>query len=180
MKHFSILFRLTLLLALILSALAPAIQPLHAQDATPVAADEVPAQLAPATLTLDADGVAQATGSLDPQGMMSYVIEIDEGASVQALITPDDATFVLTVVGADGTPLQTDHAGASNFDQTMPASQEYTFKVINVSDAAQDYAFAVSVTPPVMPADDADAKGAEYDAGVIVPLHGVVVVPLAS
>ena len=180
MKHFSILFRLTLLLALILSALAPAIQPLHAQDATPVAADEVPAQLAPATLTLDADGVAQATGSLDPQGMMSYVIEIDEGASVQALITPDDATFVLTVVGADGMPLQTDHAGASNFDQTMPTSQEYTFKVINVSDAAQDYAFAVSVTPPAMPADDAGAKGAERDAGVVVPLHGVVVVPLTS
>lgn len=101
---------------------------------------------APQALTLDASGVAQASGSLDPQGMASYVVDIDEGASVQALITPDDAGFVLTVVGADGNPLQTDHAGAGNFDQVMPVSQEYTFKVINFGDASQAYEFAVSVT----------------------------------
>ena len=104
---------------------------------------------APQVLTLDESGVAQASGTLDPQGMASYVIDIDEGASVQALITPDDAGFVLTVVGADGNPLQTDHAGASNFDQVMPVSQEYTFKVINFGDKTQDFAFALSVTTGV-------------------------------
>lgn len=180
MKHFSILLRSTLLLALLVAALAPAIQPLHAQDATPLAADEGAAQPAPTTLTLDADGVAQATGSLEPQGMMSYVLEIDEGASVQALITSDNDAFVLTIVGADGAPLQTDHAGASNFDQTAPVSQEYTFKVINFGDVAQSYEFAVSVTPSATLADDEDAKDAADDAGVVLPLHGVVVVPLTS
>ncbi len=104
---------------------------------------------APEPLTPDADGLAQATGTLDPQGMISYVVEIDEGASVQALITPDDTNLVLTVVGADGNPLQTDHAGASNFDQVMPVSQEYTFKVINFGDKTQDFAFALSVTTGV-------------------------------
>ena len=52
---------------------------------------------------------------------------------------------MLTVVGADGNPLLTDHAGASSFSQTMPVSQAYTFKVINFGDAAQEYTFALAV-----------------------------------
>jgi inhibitor of cysteine peptidase len=109
---------------------------------------------APEPLTPDASGLAQATGTLDPQGMASYVVEIDAGASVQALVTPDDTNLVLTVVGADGNPLLTDHAGASNFDQVMPVSQAYTFKVINFGEATQDYAFALSVTPGAPGGDD--------------------------
>ncbi len=109
---------------------------------------------APEPLMPDASGLAQATGMLDPQGMASYVAEIEAGASVQALVTPGDTNLVLTVVGADGNPLQTDHAGASNFDQVMPASQAYTFKVINFGDATQDFAFALSVTPGAPGGDD--------------------------
>ncbi|MCB0049344.1 MAG: protease inhibitor I42 family protein, partial [Caldilinea sp.] len=101
---------------------------------------------APQPLTPDADGLAQATGTLDPQGMASYVVDIDAGASVQALVTPDDTNLVLTVVGADGNPLLTDHAGASNFDQVMPVSQAYTFKVINFGEQTQDFELALSVT----------------------------------
>ena len=101
---------------------------------------------APQPLMPDADGLAQATGTLDPQGMASYVVDIDVGASVQALVTPDDASLVLTVVGADGNPLLTDHAGASNFDQVMPVSQAYTFKVINFGEQTQDFELALSVT----------------------------------
>ncbi len=100
------------------------------------------------TLTLDESGKAQAAGSLEPQGMASYVVNIKAGEETQAAITPADTNFVLTVVGADGNPLQTDHAGASSFDQTMPVDQDYTFKVINFGDKAQDYTFDIQVGSP--------------------------------
>ncbi|HAJ38685.1 MAG TPA: hypothetical protein DCL15_23710 [Chloroflexi bacterium] len=103
----------------------------------------------PVALTLDAEGVAVAEGALDPQGMMSYVLTIEAGSSVQATILPGDTGFVLTVVGADGDPLQTDHAGASSFDQIVPVSQEYTFKVINFGEETQAYQLGVVVTPGV-------------------------------
>jgi|GEM_PF-1468087 len=110
---------------------------------------EAAAEPAPEVLTTDADGVAAAEGTLDPQGMASYVLEIEAGASVQAVILPGDTGFVLTVVGADGNPLQTDHAGASSFDQVVPVSQAYTFKVINFGETTQAYQFGVVVTPGV-------------------------------
>ncbi len=97
-------------------------------------------------LAPDASGKVQATGALEPQGMAAYIITLAEGAQVQAAITAADSGMILTVVGADGMPLQTDHVGASNFDQAMPASQEYIFKVINFGDAAQEYTFDVQVT----------------------------------
>ena len=110
---------------------------------------EAAAEPAPEMLTLDADGVAAAEGTLDPQGMASYVLEIAAGASVQAVILPGDTGFVLTVVGADGDPLLTDHAGASSFDQIVTVSQAYTFKVINFGETTQAYQFGVVVTPGV-------------------------------
>ena len=83
--------------------------------------------------------------------MASYVVEIEAGSAVRADILPKEPTqsansFVLTVVGADGDPYQTDHAGASTFDQTLPVSQEYTFKVINFGETAQEYVFELSVS----------------------------------
>lgn len=146
--------RLIVILTLFLTTLTPGIQSLYAQDAASITPDESEAQKAgeepaPTTLTLDAEGVAVAEGTLDPQGMASYVLEIEAGASVQASILPGDAGFVLTVVGADGNPLQTDHAGASSFDQVVPTSQEYTFKVINFGAEKQAYQFGVVVTPGV-------------------------------
>jgi inhibitor of cysteine peptidase len=104
---------------------------------------------APEMLTLDAEGVAQTEGVLDPQGMATYMLAIEAGASVQAAILPGDAGFVLTVVGADGNPLQTDHVGASSFDQIVLVSQEYTFTVINFGEETHAYQFGVVVTPGV-------------------------------
>jgi 2-iminobutanoate/2-iminopropanoate deaminase len=120
-------------------------------------------ELAAEPLTLDANGTAQAQGTLAPQGMAGYVIELEEGAAVQAAITPGDTGFVLTVVGADGMPLQTDHAGASDFAQTMPVTQEYTFKVINFGDIEQEYTFDLTVGPaaPAPTAEDDTALGTE-------------------
>lgn len=168
MKYDTMLIRLAVTLALILAALTPALRPLYAQDIAPIELDgagsgvadpfnttiavmTVGEEPAPVMLALDAEGVAQAEGALDPQGMAGYVLEIEAGASVQAVILSGDAGFVLTVVGADGNPLQTDHAGASTFDQTIPVSQEYTFKVFNFGEDTQAYNFAVSVTPGATP-----------------------------
>ncbi len=132
----------------------------------------------PVTLTLDDSGKAQATGSLEPQGVGSYVVNIKAGAQTQAAITPADANFVLTVVGADGNPLLTDHAGASSFDQTMPVDQDYTFKVINFGDGAQDYTFDIQVgAPATEPAPDATPYPPQP---ITVDPGNVVVVPLAG
>lgn len=104
---------------------------------------------APEALTLDPEGMAVVEGTLAPQGMASYVLAIEAGASVQAVILPGDVGFVLTVVGADGNPLQTDHAGASSFDQIVSVSEEYTFQVINFGKETQAYQFGVMVTPGI-------------------------------
>jgi inhibitor of cysteine peptidase len=117
--------------------------------------EEPATEPAPQGLTLDADGKAEATGTLAPQGMASYVVQIAAEQPVQATVTPvsgtsatgtpADSNIILTVVGADGIPLQTDHVGASNFEQTVPVDQEYTFKVINFGTAAADYTFTLQV-----------------------------------
>lgn len=115
----------------------------------------------PEPLTLDVEGVAVAEGTLDPQDVASYVLAIEAGASVQAVILPGDTGFVLTVVGADGNPLQTDHAGASTFDQIVPISQKYTFKVVNFGEETQAYQLGVAVTPGA--GDVAAAASADGD-----------------
>ena len=128
----------------------------------------------PVTLTLDDSGKAQATGSLEPQGMASYVVNIKAGEQTQAAITPSDTNLVLTVVGADGNPLLTDHAGASSFDQTMPVDQDYTFKVINFGDAAQDYTFDIQVGTPAPEPPPYPPQPITVEPGtvVVVPLAG--------
>ena len=135
MQHILLILRMALVAVLLLSAAPP---------------PNASAQNAATPITLNEDGAAQATGTLDPQGMASYVVELAAGTVVHAIVTHQEPTrssnsFVLTVVGADGDPLQTDHAGASTFEQSMPASQAYTFKVINFGDAVQDYTFDLAV-----------------------------------
>ena len=132
----------------------------------------------PVTLTLDDRGKAQATGSLEPQGMASYVVNIKAGEQTQAAITPADTNFVLTVVGADGNPLLTDHAGASSFDQTMPVDQDYTFKVINFGDQAQEYTFDIQVGAPA-PEPTPEPTPLPPQPITVEP-GNVVVVPLAG
>ena len=137
----------------------------------------------PQPLTLNESSQAQATGTLAPQGMVGYVLAVAAGARVQAAISPADTGLILTVVGADGVPLQTDHVGASNFDQTMPADQEYTFKVINFGENSQEYVFEITVTAAEATASEAVAEEA---AAPILPepisldQGNVLVIPLAG
>jgi dipeptidase D len=131
--------RLALILLTLFLALTPAMQPVAAQEASASAPAAAP-------LALDADGAAQATGVLVPQGMARYSVNLTEGAFVQAAITPADTDLILTVVGADGNPLLTDHAGASKFEETMLVTQAYTFTVINFGDARQAYTFDLTVS----------------------------------
>jgi inhibitor of cysteine peptidase len=191
------LLLLALALSLLLGALPAQAQ---AQDPTPTPVDEAteeataeameeatPEPIAdpvvgeeptPQPLTLDESGKAQATGSLEPQGMAAYVLPIAADAQVQAAVTPADSSLILTVVGADGVPLQTDHVGASNFDQTMPAEQEYTFKVINFGEGAQEYTFDIAVTAAEAAAEEA-AMPIKPEPIQLVQ-GNVLVVPLAG
>lgn len=141
-------------------------------------------------LPLDASGAAQATGTLDPQGMAAYVAELAAGATVRVDVTPQEPTqsansFVLTVVGADGYPLQTDHAGASTFEQTLPVSQAYTFKVINFGDTAQAYTLDLAVraaepAPASARVPLADALGTLEPAAVWQHFYDLTQVPRPS
>ncbi len=142
----------SLLAVLMLSMVAT--QPLLAADTLQVQLNDTglgvvkqDSPVAPLTYDVngDGDGSAHASGTLDSQGMDTYSIEVREGVELSVRVTPDDGNLVLTVVGADGDPLLTDHAGASSFDQAVPVSQVYRLTVINFGPTAAQYEIAVDV-----------------------------------
>lgn len=168
------------------AVLAPEGEAAAAPGPTPVATPTAPEEAAPVAeepapqpLALDDSGKAQAAGSLEPQGMAAYAVTVAAGAQVQAAITPADTGMILTVVGADGVPLLTDHAGASNFDQTVPAEQVYTFKVINFGEGAQEYTFDINVTAAAS-TEETETAAPILPEPIALDQGAVLVIPLAG
>ncbi len=91
---------------------------------------------------------AAVSGQLAVNAGDTWVIRILGGQTLSAQVTLSAGQGILIVYGADGTVLQTDHAGSSTFSGTLPSTQDYYLSVRNTQNVAVNYTLAVSVPPP--------------------------------
>lgn len=118
----------------------------------------------------------QDNGQLPPYSAARYVIKLGVGRTLQinAYSAPDNQVTV-TVFGADGTVLQTDHVGASTFDRVLPSTQDYYIDVRNIGPYTINYSVQVRV-PPIAPSPA--ARRIQFAAGATSAMeYGSIVAP---
>jgi hypothetical protein len=96
-----------------------------------------------------AAGATSATvqGDLPPQTIGHYVIRAAAGQTMTIQTSATQGQVVVIVYGADGTVLQSDHAGASGFSGTLPASQDYLIDLRSVGQVAAVFSMTVTIPP---------------------------------
>ncbi len=96
-----------------------------------------------------APGATSATvhGNLAPNAIGHYVIRALAGQTMTIKTMSSQGQIVLVVYGADGTVLQSDHAGASSFSGTLPTTQDYLIEVVSVGQAAAVFGMTVTIPP---------------------------------
>lgn len=108
----------------------------------------VPPTPVPQRLTFPAGSATIVmNGSLPVQALAPYVINLGANRTLQINATSNNGQPIITVVGADGVPLQTDHVGAATFNQVLPKTQDYYITVLNQGQSPLDYALQVYVPP---------------------------------
>jgi hypothetical protein len=96
---------------------------------------------------------AQVEGVIEQHGADEYVLWAGEGQtmSVQLLDLPPDALsereVIIVIWGEDGVPLITDHAGASEWQGQLPASQDYNIDVRSIAEGEIVYQLEVIIPP---------------------------------
>lgn len=78
----------------------------------------------------------------------AWVMTILQGQTLTATLAFSSGSGVLTVIGADGTPLQTDHAGSPGFKGVIPHTGDYYLTVVDATGAGSTYTLTVTVPPP--------------------------------
>ena len=95
---------------------------------------------------------AMIQGTLPPQSTHPYVLTAMESQQMTVTIhKTENVLAVLSIWGADGTVLISDHAGASTWTGVLPATQDYYIDVISQDAVGFDYHLEVSVPPLAQP-----------------------------
>jgi hypothetical protein len=94
-------------------------------------------------------------GALPKNGMDKWVLRIMGGQTLNVNLIPTNGKAKFSIVGADGYPLITDHADAMQWNNSVPATQDYTITVMAFEDTAPSYSLQITVPPlqsaPVQP-----------------------------
>ncbi len=90
-------------------------------------------------------------GVLAKNGMDKWILRINAGQTLNVNLVPTNGKAKLTIVGADGYPLITDHADAMQWSGQVNGAQDYTITIIAFEDTAPSYALQITV-PPLQPA----------------------------
>ncbi len=109
-----------------------------------------PAQAEPSAtpLTLDAQGQAQVQGDLAAGEIRHFTVSAQAGQQLAVQVTTNPADgAILSVWGADGTVLLSDHATAAQWSGEVPGTQDYTIAVIGGPEAVS-FTLTVQVTGP--------------------------------
>jgi len=103
----------------------------------------------PVRITFDA-GATSATehATLPPYTTGHFVIRAMAGQTMTLETTTTQGQVILIVYGADGTVLQTDHAGSPSFNGVLPSTQDYLINVRSVGTAAANVTLVVTIPPP--------------------------------
>jgi hypothetical protein len=111
---------------------------------------------------------AQVTGRLDPGGLHPYMLNAAAGQEMTVnLATAGGA--ILSIWGADGTVLISDHADASTWTGVLPLTQDYYIDVIDGRSGAQspiDYTLEVIIPPTPGPGHAAGPEPLPVDVPV--------------
>ena len=96
---------------------------------------------APGTSTIQIPETQAANSSL------AFVIRALGGQTLNLNAVATEGQVILIVYGADGTVLQTDHAGSPTFSGHLPTTQDYLIDVRAVGGGPASYTLNVSVPP---------------------------------
>ncbi len=84
-------------------------------------------------------------------GMDNYVLRVMAGQTLSVSLNTKPEQAILTIVGADGQPLITDHADATQWSNPVPATQDYVITVLSRANAPTNYTLQITVPPLVAP-----------------------------
>jgi hypothetical protein len=102
----------------------------------------------PQKITFDPGAVNKTVqGTLKKNGMDKWVLRILGGQTLNVNLVPTNGKAKLTIVGADGYPLITDHADAMQWTGQVPASQDYTITILAYEDTTPSYTLQITIPP---------------------------------
>jgi len=90
---------------------------------------------------------AVVAGQTGVNGMSHWVIRILAGQTLSAQLTFISGNAIIIVYGADGSVLQTDHAGSPSFSGVVPLTEDYFIDVRDASGIGTSYSLTVTIPP---------------------------------
>jgi putative hemolysin len=88
---------------------------------------------------------ASVPGNIAPGEVRRYVLGASQGQTVTVSVASPNNNVALAIWGEDGTVLLSDHAGATEWQGTLPATQDY---YLGLSGAVEPTLFRLSVSIP--------------------------------
>jgi hypothetical protein len=123
---------------------------------------------------------AMIPATLYPESIHPYVLTAMENQQMTVTIHKSEyAVAVLSIWGADGMVLISDHAGADTWTGVLPATQDYYIDVISQDAGLFDYHLEVSVPPLAQPTtSDVFPKVEPFEFGYMQAIVGWGVPPM--
>ncbi len=96
-----------------------------------------------------ARGATYATvqGVVESGGARSYILGAAAGQTLSAALSADSPQAYITISGADGAVLISDHAGATRWSGPLPSTQDYIITVLNSGPSSTGYSLLVTIPP---------------------------------
>jgi hypothetical protein len=92
---------------------------------------------------------ATVSGQVMPGGSNEYAIKASAHQQMLISASAEEQAIGISVVGADGTVLQSPMGGLSNFSGELPSTQDYFITVAIQGDGFADYSMTVTIEPLV-------------------------------
>jgi hypothetical protein len=90
-------------------------------------------------------------GKLAANGMDKWILRIIAGQTLSANLIPTNGKAKLTIAGADGTVLISDHADAMTWNGKIPTTQDYTITILAFDNTAPSYTMQITIPPLAQP-----------------------------
>jgi putative hemolysin len=104
-------------------------------------------------------------GKISDQGSMPYYLAASARQVLTAKIAASDAPAFLTIHGADGTVLISDHAGARSWSGALPKSQYYYITIHTEDPKAANFTLQITIPPLATPVPKPTAKRISFAPG---------------